>query len=74
MADFLDLDPRAPERYRIIVSATWARRNPGTPETTGLLLQYGDNPFFQQMYHMVEDNTETLRDKLRKRFGYKDEA
>lgn len=70
LTDFLDIDPRAPDKYHKIVSATWARRNPQDPRATAILLHYAGDDEFMRLYRMKETITESFSDKVRKRFGY----
>jgi len=69
ITDFLDIDPRAPDLYRKIVSATWARRNPQDPRTTLILLAYAGDEEFMRLFRMKETLTDSFSDKIRKRFG-----
>lgn len=69
MRDVIDIDPRAPEQVRIIMSAHWARQNKERPEALQLIMRYADNPAFQRIYKMVEDDEESFSDKVRKVLG-----
>ena len=69
ITDFLDIDPRAPEQYRKIVSATWARRNPQDPRTTAILLHYAGDEEFMRLFKMVETINQSFSGLIRKRLG-----
>lgn len=69
MRDVIDVDPRAPEQVRVIMSAHWARQNKERPEALALIMRYADNPAFQRIYKMVEDDVESFSDKVRKVLG-----
>jgi len=69
ITDFLNIDPRAPEKYHKIVSATWARRNPQDPRTTAILLYYAGDEEFKRLYSIRDEINSSLSDKVRKVLG-----